>query len=107
MFDGYLQVSVVNFVYNNYLLFVVSQKLGLLYAQHFCEVAARSVVSPFILYYLAMESVKLFPPTNPTPFNYHNAPMMQMVCPPLAHNGQSSGAAKLYPGGPPQVLEWR
>jgi len=42
-------------------LFGVAQKLGLPYAYQFCLAAAQSVVSPFVLYNLTTETMRLFP----------------------------------------------
>lgn len=40
-------------------LFTVATRLGGVFTQSFCEVAARSIASPFVLFSLAVESAKV------------------------------------------------
>ncbi|EFO22120.2 hypothetical protein LOAG_06363 [Loa loa] len=52
-------------------LFTVATRLGGVFTQSFCEVAARSVASPFVLFSLAVESAKVFHWQMPS-INYHS-----------------------------------
>ncbi|KAM3726124.1 Zinc finger SWIM domain-containing protein [Dirofilaria immitis] len=52
-------------------LFTVATRLGGVFTQSFCEVAARSVASPFVLFSLAVESAKVFHWQMPS-ISYHS-----------------------------------
>ena len=85
-------------------LLTISQKLGPLYAQHFFEMAARSVVSPFVLCDLACESFKLFPIAQQHYGGHHTTPIL----PPMPRNNvsvysnNSQAQGKQYQGCTPQ-----
>ncbi|VDN02747.1 unnamed protein product [Thelazia callipaeda] len=67
-------------------LFRVATRLGGVFIQSFCEVAARSIASPFVLFSLAVESAKWQIPS----VGYHSQPVLQPILPHLN-------------GGPPNV----
>ncbi|MFH4973870.1 hypothetical protein AB6A40_000579 [Gnathostoma spinigerum] len=68
-------------------LFTVSMRLGGIFVQSFCEVAARSVASPFVLFSLAVESAKVFQWQVPSVTSYHTPSFVHPTMRP-----QTSGA---------------
>uniref|UniRef100_A0A915PV92 SWIM-type domain-containing protein n=1 Tax=Setaria digitata TaxID=48799 RepID=A0A915PV92_9BILA len=70
-------------------LFTVATRLGGVFTQSFCEVAARSIASPFVLFSLAVESAKVFHWQMPA-ISYHSQTVIHPVRPQL-------------PGGAPNV----
>ncbi|VDO57234.1 unnamed protein product, partial [Brugia timori] len=63
-------------------LFTVATRLGGVFTQSFCEVAARSVASPFVLFSLAVESAKVFHWQMPS-ISYHSQAVIHPVRPQL------------------------
>ncbi|KAL3982274.1 hypothetical protein ACH3XW_46540 [Acanthocheilonema viteae] len=63
-------------------LFTVATRLGGVFTQSFCEVAARSVASPFVLFSLAVESAKVFHWQMPS-ISYHSQAVIHPIRPQL------------------------
>ncbi|KHN87654.1 Zinc finger SWIM domain-containing protein 8 [Toxocara canis] len=59
-------------------LFSIAVKLGGVFTQSFCEVAARSIASPFVLFSLAVESTKVFHWQVPQ-MNYHSQALLHPI----------------------------
>ncbi|VDK22958.1 unnamed protein product [Anisakis simplex] len=70
-------------------LFSIAVKLGGVFTQSFCEVAARSIASPFVLFSLAVESTKVFHWQMPQ-ISYHSQALLHPIIRSQMANGSSN-----------------
>ncbi|VDK62505.1 unnamed protein product [Onchocerca ochengi] len=78
-------------------LFTVATRLGGVFTQSFCEVAARSVASPFVLFSLAVESAKVFHWQMPS-ISYHSQAVIHPIRPQLTAGAPNVRAVLLQNG---------
>uniref|UniRef100_F1KPY7 Zinc finger SWIM domain-containing protein n=1 Tax=Ascaris suum TaxID=6253 RepID=F1KPY7_ASCSU len=79
-------------------LFSIAVKLGGVFTQSFCEVAARSIASPFVLFSLAVESTKIFHWQVPQ-MNYHSQALLH----PIVRSQMANSASATKHNHAPQV----
>ncbi|KAK6110582.1 hypothetical protein QQG55_40330 [Brugia pahangi] len=85
-------------------LFTVATRLGGVFTQSFCEVAARSVASPFVLFSLAVESAKVFHWQMPS-ISYHSQAVIHPVRPQLTTGAPNVRTMLLQNGFAPPTAD--
>uniref|UniRef100_A0A1I8EKE8 SWIM-type domain-containing protein n=2 Tax=Wuchereria bancrofti TaxID=6293 RepID=A0A1I8EKE8_WUCBA len=85
-------------------LFTVATRLGGVFTQSFCEVAARSVASPFVLFSLAVESAKVFHWQMPS-ISYHSQAIIHPVRPQLTGGAPNVRTMLLQNGFAPPTAD--